>query len=269
MSATPKTTTGRTKELEFEINAKVEDVWAAISEADHLMNWFPLNAEVTPGKGGTMRMSWGVEFDGECTIEIWEPNSHLRSTFIEAPEGAAMRTHVDYFLEGDGGKTKLRLVHSGFGEGADWDNMYDSISHGWAAELRSLKHYMEHHFGTPRHVAWASVPFKMEDPEAWSRITSDRCLGIDSVESLEEGGRFTANGPALGSISGKVLLIDQGRAIVTTIDERDNAYLRVELARCGMPEPSIWFWVSDYSGSEEQTVELIDTINSTLEAMLG
>ena len=44
--------------------------------------------------------------------------------------------------------TTLRLVHSGFGPGADFDEEYDGISQGWPVELRSLRHYLENHAGS-------------------------------------------------------------------------------------------------------------------------
>jgi hypothetical protein len=34
--------------------------------------------------------------------------------------------YVDYFIESRGGTTVLRLVHSGFGRGANWDAEYDA-----------------------------------------------------------------------------------------------------------------------------------------------
>ena len=269
MSASPKATTGRTKELEFVINAKVEDVWAAITEADHLKAWFPLNAEVTPGEGGTMRLSWGVEFDGECAIEIWEPNSHLRSTFIEAPEGAAMRTHVDYFLEGDGGVTKLRLVHSGFGEGAAWDAMYNAVSNGWNAELRSLKHYVENHLSKTREVAWAVSPIKCDDEAAWAALLGPDCLGLEGVVMPSAGERYRANGPAMGEISGLVLHSKKPGVFVATIDGLDNAFIRVEIERCSGPDPSVWFWVSLYGDSAAGATAMKQCIEQTLASLVA
>lgn len=270
MSAPSQTkSTGRTAELEFEINAKVEDVWAAITEAEHLASWFPMTARVEPGKGGTMFMAWGDEFQGSCTIEVWEPGHHLRTTFMEGAEGEPMRTHVDYFLEGKGGVTTLRLVHSGFGEGAKWDTLYDGVSRGWAAELRSLKHYMEHHFGERRGVAWAVVPFEKKESEMWSLLMGARCLGIGSVDSLGAGDRFHADGPALGSINGTVLLAVKPGVLVGTIDELNNAFFRVELERCSGPEPAVWFWVSAYGASGAEAKEMTARINGVLTKLIA
>lgn len=262
------TTTGRTAEFTFEINAPVADVWAAITEAEHLMNWFPLTAEVKPGQGGTMFMAWGDAFNGSCTIEVWEPNSRLRTTFMDAPDGP-MRTRVEYHLEGGDGPTTLRLVHSGFGEGADWDRLYDGVSRGWSAELRSLRHYVENHFGEPRAVAWASVPFEKDQARMWALLMGERCLGIDSPGSLGPGDRFSADGPTLGKISGTALLAGEPGILLATVDELNNAYLRVELERCSGTEPTIWFWLSTYGASAETMSTLDARINETLGELIG
>jgi uncharacterized protein YndB with AHSA1/START domain len=270
MSASSQTKTGgRTAELEFEINAKPGDVWAAITEAERLASWFPLTARVEPGEGGTMFMAWGDEFQGECAIEIWEPNRRLRTTFMEGADGEPMRTHVDYFLEGKGGVTTLRLVHSGFGEGAEWDRLYNGVSRGWASELRSLKHYMEHHFGAKRGVSWAVVPFEMQEPEVWSLLMGERCLGIGSADALGAGDRFHARGPVLGSVNGTVLLAEKPGVLVGTIDELNNAFFRLELEHCSGPRPSVWFWVSAYGASVADTEALTARINGALSELIA
>ena len=58
---------------------------------------------------------------------------------------------MEFTLETHQGKTRLRLVHSGFGEGAAWDNELEGITEGWQAELRSLRHYLERHRGQDRY----------------------------------------------------------------------------------------------------------------------
>ncbi|MCB9838429.1 MAG: SRPBCC domain-containing protein [Phycisphaeraceae bacterium] len=272
MSASKTTTAkGRTAELEFEINAGVEDVWAAITEAEHLMNWFPLTAEVEPGPGGSMLMTWGDAFKGECRIEVWEPNMRLRTTFLDSPnsEGEPMRTYVDYYLEGRGGVTTLRLVHSGFGEGAAWDTLYDAVSRGWAAELRSLRHYIENHFGRRRAVAWVVQPFESSESEVWSKLVSDRCLGLKGLDSLGQDDRYHADGPALGSISGRALLVEKDGAFAGTIDELNDGYFRMEIEHCSGPGPSVWFWVSGYGVPQSEMDGLTERIKRTLGSLIS
>jgi uncharacterized protein YndB with AHSA1/START domain len=55
----------RRVESEVAINAPVDEVWKALTEADGLKSWFPLEARVTPGLGGKMFASWGADCEGE------------------------------------------------------------------------------------------------------------------------------------------------------------------------------------------------------------
>ena len=118
-----KTAEPRSHEHVLDIAASPEEVWKAVTEAEELVRWFPLEAESKPGPGGEITYKWG-EFAGTCKILEWSPPHHLRTAWMEAPSGSSSPASplvVDWYLEGEKGKTKLRLVHSGFGPGADWD----------------------------------------------------------------------------------------------------------------------------------------------------
>ena len=50
-----KPDTKRAFELALDIDASADEVWRALTEAEELMRWFPLEAQVAPGNGGSMR----------------------------------------------------------------------------------------------------------------------------------------------------------------------------------------------------------------------
>ena len=57
---TPPATTDtkrRSFSMSIDIDATPEEVWRALTDAGELMRWFPLQARVTPGKGGSV--FWG------------------------------------------------------------------------------------------------------------------------------------------------------------------------------------------------------------------
>ena len=149
----------RSIEVAVEIGATVEEVWQALTDADELMRWFPLTAEVTPGEGGSMRWAWDDGWSWVSTIERWEPGRVLglgnrdqrpfdaHGQPLPAGQVAPANLAMEFTLESDGGITRLRLIHSGFGQGAAWDDELDGVSVGWQSELASLKHYLEHHRG--------------------------------------------------------------------------------------------------------------------------
>ena len=139
----------------------MEQVWKALTDAVELSRWFPPSAEVEPGEGGNIHLSWAPWVETDNRIEIWDPPHHLRTgwhdssgvvTLDQNPE-EAQQLAVDYFLESRQGKTVLRLVHSGFSMAAEWDEEYDGVRRGWTYELRSLRHYLQNHLGRNRRIA--------------------------------------------------------------------------------------------------------------------
>lgn len=130
----------RSHETSIEIEAPLEEVWKAITEAEEIQKWFAPKVTVKPGVGGSMTGSWGPGMEGTQQIEVWEPNRHLR--LIDERE-QSVRLVVDYFLESAQGKTVLRLVHSGFGASAEWDGEYSGTQSGWAGFFRVLKYTIE------------------------------------------------------------------------------------------------------------------------------
>lgn len=192
MSEKKETTRGH--EHHWTIDAPREAVWKAITEAAELVNWFPLEAEVAPGPGGTITYDWGGGVVGRCRIETWQPSRHLRTTWMEpvlAPAGQERHpaTAVDWHLEGEGGTTVLRLVHSGFGRDANWDSEYDGTRRGWGFELWSLKHYLERHRGTARRAFWVRQRAKEAPARVWASFA-------------EPGGLFR-EGRAAGLVAGE------------------------------------------------------------------
>jgi len=132
--------TGRKHETQIEIDVPIEEVWRALTEADAVARWFAPKMTVEPGVGGFVLADFGPGLEWKTTIEVWEPNRHLRlvetrdqgmsdSPVSEAREPC--RLVQDYYLEAAGGKTVLRLVHSGFGSGEAWDVEYDGTRGGW------------------------------------------------------------------------------------------------------------------------------------------
>jgi uncharacterized protein YndB with AHSA1/START domain len=87
----------RSAEGRIELDAPIEAVWKALTDARELERWFPLDARVEPGGGGTIWMSWRNEYEGEQKILSWDPPRHLTTTWeMHAGEQPPQRT--DYRL---------------------------------------------------------------------------------------------------------------------------------------------------------------------------
>lgn len=158
---------------EIGIAAPPERVWRALTEAAELERWFPLEARVEPGPDGRIWMGWGNEFGAWSPVEVWQPPHHLRISWVMGEGGDAPAQVTDYRLEGEegeGGRTILRVVTSGFPADAAWDDMVEGTRLGWVFELRQLKHYLERHAGEDRTAAFLRRRVALPRQEAWDRL---------------------------------------------------------------------------------------------------
>jgi uncharacterized protein YndB with AHSA1/START domain len=135
----------RHHETVIEIPAPVEEVWKAITEASEVQRWFAPEVRTDPREGGEYFASWGPGMDGAGVIEVFDTPHHLRvvSSRVDPP----VRIAQDFYLEGKGGVTVLRLVHSGFLSTADWDQEYNGTKAGWPVFFRVLRHALTRHRG--------------------------------------------------------------------------------------------------------------------------
>ena len=118
----------RTAEGQVEVDATPERVWQALTDASELMRWFPLDARVEPGPGGSVYLSWLNEFAATTEILVWDPPRHLRTAWSFHEEGPAQVT--DYYIETRGGRTVVRAVTSGFPMDPSWDGWVEGTNRG-------------------------------------------------------------------------------------------------------------------------------------------
>ncbi|MCO6438313.1 MAG: SRPBCC domain-containing protein [Phycisphaerae bacterium] len=264
MSASAKP---RTFEMSLDIAAPVEDVWKALTEAKELTRWFPPEARVEPGVNGSVYLAWGEQapFVWNCKITAWEPNRHVRWSEELHPGGdksrAAVPVSMDFHLEGKGGSTVLRLVHSGFTTDSAWDAYFDGISHGWAFELRSLQHYAENHFGQDRRVVWVRTPVAENYAGDTARLIGEKGAVLRGrLEGLKAGDGYEVelvDGDDTLTLKGRVVRIGLPRIFAGTVDNLNNALFRYEVETCGGTGPHAWWWLATY-GLPEKTFADVD-----------
>ena len=262
----PGTPDTREHSHELEIAASPDEVWQAITEAAALVNWCPLDAEAEPGEGGHITYGWGDALRNACRIHVWQPGRHLRTGWLEHPGqtspepgvGEAEPIAVDWLLEGTGGGTRLRLVHSGFGPGARWDDEFDGTRRGWEFELYSLKHYLEHHRGKRRAAFWLRRPVADAADVVWKRMVGPAGLVRVQATQLAAGDavEFTlATSRPVGGLGDRI----EGRMVqylpptdfACTAANLNNGLFRAGFEKCaGGPEAMLWFSLWDYPAAE-------------------
>lgn len=254
--ATPPAPGDRQFEVEIELDAPVEAVWKALSEGEEISRWFSFEASVDPpGPGGNVWVSWGESWEGDSRIDVWEPGKRLRLVNLSSDEEPSSDSPVavDYILEGRGGKTVLRVVHSGFGFGEPWDDYYDSISRGWQVFLRLLDYYLTRHRGAPRRVAYVEARFEGPPAVGWERFLGPRGLAREgSLEGLTEGGTYALTAADGDVLAGTVQVFNPPKDLAVTVEAWNDAHLWVECAQ-GWAKLTLSTW-----GVPRERVEAIE-----------
>jgi uncharacterized protein YndB with AHSA1/START domain len=226
---------------EVTIDAPADAVWKAITDAEELTRWFPVDARVRPGPGGSIWLSWGGGTEGEAPITAWEPNRRFGWTETRGPAKLA----VEFHLEAAGGRTVVRLVQSGFGEGPDWDDEFHMTNGGWSYFVEHLRWYLERHRGVPRDLIAFRELVEMTRPEAFARLLGPAGLSIDgSLGAAKPFESYRTTTPAGDRLSGTVVAASPDTCQMGfTIDELGGAIAFIEIE----PAPArsrAAFWLS-------------------------
>jgi uncharacterized protein YndB with AHSA1/START domain len=259
----PRREKTRSIETSIDIPADAEVVWKALTDAEELTRWFPLEARVKPGMGGHIWMSWRGEWSEKARIDVWRPNEQLR-LIVEGPpskKGGPVQLVIDHHLEAkSGGGTILRLVHSGFGSGENWDHLYDGTKRGWRFELRGLRHYLMHHHGSPRQVIHVSRRFAHESLDAiWQRLMSaEGLLKAGEIVGLGEGECYDILTSTDDRLCGTVHINSPPLDFCATVENLNMGLLRVRVDGPYGTKPGneMNLWLSSYGLSDGQIRQL-------------
>jgi uncharacterized protein YndB with AHSA1/START domain len=251
-------------ELSVELDASPEEVFRAVSDGTEIAKWLAPEARSTPpegGKKGRIWISWGEGMSVEKEIDIYDAPKRLRH-----PSGKNAETkaplYADWSIEArEGGKTTLRLVHSGFSVGADWDDEYEAHKRGWMLMLQNLRHYFARH----KHEPTVHLPFmsKIESPRGsiWKTLLGK--LGFSAVPKAGDPFRFTT--PKGAVLTGVVDLVTDTRDLALVVREYGDALLRFTLeGKADAQSTFMYGYVIVYGAERERASELLAVGSGTV-----
>jgi uncharacterized protein YndB with AHSA1/START domain len=259
MDKTTMTAPPRAFEMALDIAASPDDVWRALTDPKELVRWFPVEARVTPGPGGSMVWSWGESWDWESRIAAWEPGRLLRLVQedarpydaqgrpLEPGQAEPVRIAMEFTLETRQGKTRLRLVHSGFGRGAAWDDELEGITEGWQAELASLRHYLERHHGRDRVFELTSLSTSLSREEAWTRLIGPGGFRFTPADP-KTGQGYEVMVPGGERLSGTVALHLTRQTLAGTVRELGDGWFRILTWSVPGGGTGVWAGFATYEG---------------------
>ena len=197
--------------VERTLSASPEAVWEALTTGAAMDGWFMGVNHVTPGVGGTVRIELpGVDL--ESTITSWEPAHRFIHVTPEGDDGRVMT--FAYELDGQGDRTALRFVHSGFLPGDDWEIEYDALQTGDPAFIAKLEIYLKHFRGRHATPLFLVSAEPMTAERCWSILRRE--LGVGPEAGV--GAPVRASVPEVGTIDGEVAYVSRDFFGVRTDD---------------------------------------------------
>jgi uncharacterized protein YndB with AHSA1/START domain len=95
---------------EITLPAPPDDVWAALTEADRLEEWFANEVELDPRPGGEGTFRWDDGEERHAVVELVEEGRRL--LFDWSDDEAGVSSTVDFTLEEVADGTRLVVVES-------------------------------------------------------------------------------------------------------------------------------------------------------------
>jgi uncharacterized protein YndB with AHSA1/START domain len=136
---------GQKVEITKEIAALPETVFRALTDADELSRWWTSGADSDARKGGAFEYRFEFPDQPERdhtysgTYDVLETNARVAYPWSYG----AGTTKVDVTLGPSGDGTQLRLVHTGWPEGAEGAESVRIHEEGWRFFLENLKTWLE------------------------------------------------------------------------------------------------------------------------------
>ena len=251
-------------ELSVELDASPEDVFRAVTTGTEIAKWLAPEARVTApedGKRGSIWISWGEGMSAEHEIEIFDSPKRIRHPSGKNGETKAP-LYADWSIEArEGGKTTLRLVHSGFSASADWDDEYEAHKRGWTLMLQNLRQYFARHAHEPAvHLPWMS---SVESPRGSIWKTLLGTLGLSAPPKVGDRFRFTT--PKGSVLTGVVDLVTETRVLALVVREYDDALVRFTLeGKAEALSTFVYGYVIAYGAERERATELLAAASSAM-----
>lgn len=122
------------------IKAPVEHVYDALTLAGDLMAWLCDYARTDPRPGGHFEVRWRTGYEARGRFTELKPDG-VGFTWRGTDEPGETRVWFDLTPAEEG--TLLRVTHSGFGQGPEWEKPRAEAEKGWATSLENLASLLE------------------------------------------------------------------------------------------------------------------------------
>lgn len=125
---------------DLEINGSINKIFLAITEPEHLINWWPLKCTGIPKENEVYNFFFSPEYDwyGQVVKLVKDQSFHIQMTKSD-PDWES--TSFGFDLEQKEGKVQVKFWHTGW---PACNEHFRRSSFCWAILLNGLKNYVEH-----------------------------------------------------------------------------------------------------------------------------
>lgn len=155
---------GRVIRKEVKVNASIEKVWKAWTTSDGATTFFAPKARIELTLGGPYELYFdlqaprGSQGSEGCRVLSFLPMEMLSFEWNSPPEFPEVRRQqtqkhawvVVQFYPLEQSQTRVRLIHLGWREGEEWENVFQYFLRAWDIVLGRL----EHIFSTGEQIDW-------------------------------------------------------------------------------------------------------------------
>ena len=141
--------------IEISVNANLDEAWDSWIRPNELESWLTEKVRIEPKVDGLYELFWEPDFPERnstigCRIAIFELNHHLSFQwkgpvpFANIMNQDPLPTSVSVsFVSESAGTSLIRLGHSGWGSGKDWEKAREWQKNAWSNALLRLKEKFE------------------------------------------------------------------------------------------------------------------------------
>lgn len=202
-------------EMEWLVPGTPEQVWAALATGPGITAWFTPTS-VEERVGGALTFSLGEHGSSSGTVTGWEPPRRFAYEERNWSENAPpVATEVSITAR-SGEQCLVRMVHSLFASGDDWDDQLEGFEAGWQSFFEVLRIYLKSFAGAPAASAGVAAVSSAPQTEVWSKLTSALGLAGANVGELR---RSSDGAPLLAGSVERVRQNHQSRELMLRLEQ--------------------------------------------------
>ena len=249
--------------------------WEAWADPEKIAGWFVDRAAGKAETGG--EITWYFDsFNLALPYKVLEAVPGERFSILwegpMPPPGI-----LEVIIERDAGETLIRLVQSGFREGAEWNEEYEGVASGWRLALASLREYLEHYFGErrttllltrPAQFSYTEVSRYYRDPALlgqWlTNQPSGRAASAGSIGDAGEKCELDLRGG--GKLTGRVLARTEREVALSWAEER--GVLELKAFSMG-PQKTLCLRASLWNAAPERAKQIEEQLTAAIDRLAG